>query len=77
VCVPERGAAHALASEQGHFEQSGMTHGLVLERTLDELMERGVAAPVPQFEEVERGVSEWGDLGDRHGRVSSLATTRA
>ena len=43
-----------------------MTHDLVLERDLDELMERGFAALVPQFEEVERGVSEWGDLGYCH-----------
>src|SRR5215471_19184071 len=73
--VSECGAAEALTSQQQGLEQRRMTHGLVLERDLDELMERGFAAPVPQFEEVERGVSEWGDLGDRHGLLlPSLAT---
>src|SRR5262245_23959065 len=67
MSAPERGAAESLAPLKQRLEQRGMTHGLVLERTLDELVERGLAAPVPQFEEVERGVGEWGDLGDRHG----------
>jgi hypothetical protein len=60
------------------LEQSRVTHGLMLDRTLDELMECGFAAPMPQFEEVERGVGNWGDLGNCHGlQLSSLATTRA
>src|SRR5262249_42765189 len=74
--APERAAAQPLTPEQQRLQRRGMTHGLVLERTLDELVERGFAAPVPQFEEVERGVGEWGDLGDRHWTASSLATTR-
>src|SRR5580765_8796190 len=73
--VSEGGAAEALTSQQQGLEQRRTAHGLVLERDLDELMERGCAAPVPQFEEVERGVSEWGDFGDRHGLLlPSLAT---
>jgi hypothetical protein len=75
VRVSECSAAQALAPEQQRLEQRRMTHGLVLERTVDELVECGFAAPVPQFEDVERGVDEWGDLGDCHGlRLPSLAT---
>jgi hypothetical protein len=54
-----------------------MSHRLMLVRGLYELVERRFAAPVPQFDEVERGVGEREDLSDRHGYLSFLATAAA